>query len=651
LEGFYLSAFSGWGYKATGTDNNDAVHEIAYVGNGRYTLKSTLGYVGSNSGATSDGSHMYSNHGDKNPNIYWTLEPVIPELTYTLTDVLGNTYTGTYEGVVGETLPTLSGVTGYTLSNEAWNGTAYTANIAFPFPISNAETTNATMISNFNAGQRWHAVGDDVKVQTAQPTNATKGEWLWAIYPKFENGAFTFTVKNVGNGKFVTLNSDKSSFNTQGTVTLTENGTALEVITWLGAPCFKVPGKTLYLTINGSADKDVYLATYTGGNNNHGGNKLYFAGFVDVTGVTLDKETATLTAAGATVELVATVAPDNALDKTVVWSTSNAEVATVDENGVVTAVANGTATITAKAGEFSATCEVTVAVAVTGVTLDKETATLTAAGATVELVATVAPETAADKTVVWSTSNAEVATVDENGVVTAVANGTATITATAGGFSATCEVTVAIKVEMITLNTTWGELTGLGATLQLIATVAPENAVDKTITWSSSTEAVTVDETGLVTVVAPYDGTVTITATAVNGVTATCMLTVTAMQVTLDKTEVELTAWGATVELVATVAPEDAWDTSVTWTSSDETIATVDANGVVTALANGVVTITATAFDGAKAECVVTVKDIPDGIENVDNDADTVIYDLSGRRVTEMTEGIYIVNGKKVVIK
>ena len=292
----------------------------------------------------------------------WTFEKKVTEtLSYTLTDALGNTYTGTYEGAAGEDVPVLSGVAGYTLSNGAWNGTAYTANIAFPFPISNAETTNATMISNFNAGQRWHAVGDDVKVQTAQPTNATKGEWLWAIYPKFENGAFTFTVKNVGNGKFVTLNKDASSFDTQGTVTLTENGTALEVINWLGAPCFKVPGKTLYLTINGSADADVYLATWTGGNNNHGGNKLHFTEFVDVTGVTLDKTEATLTEAGATVTLVATVAPENAADKTVTWSTSDDKVATVVD-GVVTAVANGKATITAKAGEKTATCEVTVAI-------------------------------------------------------------------------------------------------------------------------------------------------------------------------------------------------------------------------------------------------------------------------------------------------
>ena len=290
----------------------------------------------------------------------WTFEKKVTEtLGYTLTDALGNAYTGTYEGVAGEDVPVLSGVAGYTLSNEAWNGTTYTANIAFPFPVSNAETTNSTMISNFNAGQRWHAVGGDVKVQTANPVYAEKNDWLWAIYPKFENGSFTFTVKNVGSSKFVTLNKEEDSFDKQGTVTLTDNGTDLEVITWLDAPCFKVPGKTLYLTINGAADTDVYLATWTGGNNGHGGNKLHFAEFVDVTGVTLDQTTATIIEKQ-TLQLTATVTPDHATSKTVTWSTSNDKVATVDENGLVTTIADGQVIITAATGDKTAECVVTV---------------------------------------------------------------------------------------------------------------------------------------------------------------------------------------------------------------------------------------------------------------------------------------------------
>ena len=142
--------------------------------------------------------------------------------------------------------------------------------------------------------------------------------------------------------------------------------------------------------------------------------------------------------------LTATVNPDDATDKTVTWSTSDESIATVDQNGRVTAVKEGTATITAKSGEKSATCRVTVSknvVAVTSVTLNKTELTLKE-GESETLTATVKPDDATDKTVTWSTSDASIATVDQNGKVTAVKEGTATITAKAGDKSATCTVTV-----------------------------------------------------------------------------------------------------------------------------------------------------------------------------------------------------------------
>ena len=132
--------------------------------------------------------------------------------------------------------------------------------------------------------------------------------------------------------------------------------------------------------------------------------------------------------------------PDNATDKTVTWSTSDASVASVS-NGVVTAKKVGTATITAKAGDKSATCAVTVAATpVTSVTLNRTSATLKV-NETVTLTATVKPDDATDKTVTWSTSDANVASVS-NGVVTAKKVGTATITAEAGGKTAVCTITV-----------------------------------------------------------------------------------------------------------------------------------------------------------------------------------------------------------------
>ena len=157
-----------------------------------------------------------------------------------------------------------------------------------------------------------------------------------------------------------------------------------------------------------------------------------------VTSITLDRTSASLKA-GETVTLTATVKPDDATDKTVTWSTSDASVATVS-NGVVTAVKVGTATITARAGDKSATCAITVGIPVASITLNKASTNLKA-GEMVTLTATVKPDDATDKAVTWSTSDASVATVSD-GVVTAVRLGAAIITAKAGDKTAICLVYV-----------------------------------------------------------------------------------------------------------------------------------------------------------------------------------------------------------------
>lgn len=169
-------------------------------------------------------------------------------------------------------------------------------------------------------------------------------------------------------------------------------------------------------------------------------------GPVAVTGVSLNKS-ATSISRGYTETLSATVAPNNATNKNVTWTSSANSVATVDADGTVHAVANGTATITVTTedGSFTDNCEVTVVdpVAVTGVTLNKNATTISA-GKTETLVATIAPANAANKNVTWASNNIAVATVDAAGVVTGVAAGTATITVTTedGEKTADCVVTV-----------------------------------------------------------------------------------------------------------------------------------------------------------------------------------------------------------------
>ena len=165
------------------------------------------------------------------------------------------------------------------------------------------------------------------------------------------------------------------------------------------------------------------------------------AATVSVTGVTLDKAELSLFT-GESVTLTATVKPSDATNQNVTWESSNTEVATVDANGKVTAVGAGEATITVTTedGSKTATCIVTVTVPVTGVKLNKETLELFTDGSET-LTATVEPSNATNKNVTWSSDKPEVATVD-NGKVTAVGAGEATITATAGGITATCVVHV-----------------------------------------------------------------------------------------------------------------------------------------------------------------------------------------------------------------
>ena len=237
------------------------------------------------------------------------------------------------------------------------------------------------------------------------------------------------------------------------------------------------------------------------------------------------------------------------------------------------------------------------------------------------LTATLEPDEATNKAVEWKSDDTSVATVDTSGKVTAVAQGNTTITATAAdgsGEKATCSVTVnaaaTVPVESVSLDKTSLELTE-GGTGTLTATITPNNASNKSVTWSSDNENVATVDNGVVSAVS--EGTATITVTTEDGdKTATCEVTVTAATVpvtgvTLSQTQASLYSNRTpnTLTLTATVAPDNATNQAVTWTSSDSAVATVDQNGVVTAVAPGTAVITATAADGsgASATCTVTV--------------------------------------------
>ena len=269
----------------------------------------------------------------------------------------------------------------------------------------------------------------------------------------------------------------------------------------------------------------------------------------------------------------------------------------------------------------------TPVVEVESVSLNKSEMTLTE-GESETLAATVTPENAENKSIIWSSNNEAVATVDANGTVIAKRAGTAVITATStNGKSAGCTVTVEKKQIPVTEVRLSESTVGIveGSTYKLTATVLPENTTDsKNVSWSSNNEAVaTVDANGNVT--AKRAGTAVITATSTNGKTAGCTVTVSRKEIpiteiSLDKSSATLTE-GETTTLVATVLPENTtYGKSVKWSSSNVAVATVDLMGKVTAKSAGTAIITATSENGKTASCTVTVnkKDTYTGLRDVD---------------------------------
>lgn len=456
---------------------------------------------------------------------------------------------------------------------------------------------------------------------------------------------------------------------------------------------------------------------------------------VDVTSVSLNK-TSTSIGIGGTEQLTATIKPDDATSTTVAWTTSNSSVATVSSNGLVTGRAAGTATITASCGGKQATCTVTVVTPpqLTGVSLDITSATLTS-GDTITLTPTASPSTAGNVTYTWTSSNTSVATVNSSGKVTAVGNGTATITCTGHGYnnstaSATCSITVAtvekynytircsnVSTATVTING-YGSGTGsytvnvvpethlsftisatgyetlsqeiitgyidrelpysltpiavtnvtvepstltldIGNTYTLTSTVSPSNALNKTLTWSSSNTSVAiVNSSGKIT--AKAVGTATITATSNNGISDACDVTVRQRQTTsLSPTSVTLNV-GGTATLTATSSPSS---TAVIVQTSNHNIATVSPSGpvaipntfTVTGVAPGTTTIMFNQSSGTLFTCSVTVLMSAKHLQIINNDDNPIYYhteDLGDHSLTAgSTTSVSLTQGDNLYIR
>jgi len=323
---------------------------------------------------------------------------------------------------------------------------------------------------------------------------------------------------------------------------------------------------------------------------------------------------------GATVQLVATPrdASGNPLPgRVVTWASSNTTVATVSASGLVTGKVAGTATITATSEGQSGTAAITVTAAgvpVASVSVTPATAQVFE-GQTVQLTATPRDSggnVLSGRTVTWASSNTSVATVSASGLVTGKVAGTATITATSEGQSGTSTITVVhVPVASVSVTPATPSLNE-GKTVQLTATPRDSsgNALSgRTVTWASSnTSVATVSASGLVT--GKVAGTATITATS-EGQNGTSTVTVVhppvaSVSVTPGSATVPV---GATLQLTAT--PKDATGSaltgrSVTWASSNTSVATVSATGLVTGQVAGTATITATS-EGQSGTAAITV--------------------------------------------
>ena len=361
---------------------------------------------------------------------------------------------------------------------------------------------------------------------------------------------------------------------------------------------------------------------------------------VHVTKVTVSPSAVTLEK-GMSSRLTATVTPSNATEKGIFWSSDNSSVASVSEDGTVTAISPGAAVIIAKSRDngISASCSVTVPVGfihVAGISLDKEELSLIEED-TICLTATIVPVNATDKTVFWASSDTSIVKVSQDGEVSATSDGKAVVSVTTndGGKTAVCEVTVfvPVKVTGISLNKTKTKL-NTGESETLVATVIPENATNKKVIWSSDNpDIVSVDEKGTLT--AKSVGTTYILAKTEDGNKyAACTVIVNPISVTGVSVKPSTTILvGDSEKLEAVITPENASNKNVFWTSDNPTVAYVNKDGNVSGVKPGSATITVTTEDGGrKAYCAVTVE--PVRVTGVTLEESTTIDDGTSKKLT-----------------
>lgn len=452
----------------------------------------------------------------------------------------------------------------------------------------------------------------------------------------------------------VSLNPTTLSFNAVNqtatlTATVMPSSATNKNVTWTSSnTSVATVNSTGVVTSKGNGTATI-TATTTDGTNLSSTCEVTVSLPVLATGISLNQTTLSFSAANQTATLIATVTPSNATNKDVTWKSSNTTVATVSNAGVVTSIANGTATITATTTDgtnLSATCEVTVSLPVlaTGISLNRTSLSFNATNQTATLIATVVPSNASNKEVTWTSSNTSVATVSSTGVVTSLANGTAIITAkTTDGtnLSAICSVIVLIN-HNITISDVgyatffdskydWILPSGLSA--QVVTGVS-----NNKLTYEKIYEEIVPKGTAVMLV--GQQGTYTLTATA-------NMKSYTGTNLLHGSDEATMTTGDGYHYKLSYGKTGTTWDNVFGWYWGAQDGAPFQIEGhkawlVVPASAS----IRAYGYS-LDDDDATGITDMEFSDENHD-----IYYDIQGRRIsTPANRGIYIKNGKKVVIK
>lgn len=332
-----------------------------------------------------------------------------------------------------------------------------------------------------------------------------------------------------------------------------------------------------------------------------------------VTDLTFDSEAVSMKR-GSVLFLKDIIKPENATDKSLVWSSSDEDIVTVDQEGKVTALESGQAIVIAKTldgSEIVAETVITVLEPVTGISLSARSRTVEV-GNKYTIQPNITPSNADNKAVTYTSSDPTVASVDANGVVTGLKGGTTLIVVKTDDRGLLASMTIEVKESVDALSFEDRETyIGIGLTKKLEAIFNPDDATDKRLKWTSNnTSMVTVNQKGEVYGVAL--GTATITAESRDGsdnkatIIVHSVKPITGLIMSESKTKLRE---GDSKQMSVRFLPSDATVKEVKWVSSDPSIAKVDNFGVITAIKEGECKVTASSLDGgnAYAEVKVTV--------------------------------------------